>query len=93
MSIGERLNGLRMPLIGGSALTAVAAVAITTWADVRTLNSERISPERIAKIETQLAAGGRYTKEDSERDERRIIERMNHLQAQINELRGQLRQR
>lgn len=54
------LNGYRVPLlINGAVMLPIAAVLITLWADVRqikTERAERVSGERIAKIEGQVDA-------------------------------------
>jgi len=52
------LNGYRVPLIiHGSILLPIVGVLVTTWADVRQLKEERlerVSGERIARIEAQI---------------------------------------
>jgi hypothetical protein len=69
-----RLNGYRAPLIiNAVTLVPIAAVLISTWSDVQQLKSdraERVSPERLAKIEATLAMGttDRYHASDAKRD-------------------------
>ena len=70
----QRLNGYRAPLIiNAVTLVPIAAVLISTWSDVQQLKTDRadrVSPERLAKIEATLAMGvnDRYRATDAKRD-------------------------
>jgi hypothetical protein len=72
--LGQRLNGYRAPLIiNAVTLIAIAAPVISMWSDVQQLKAdrvERLSPERIAKIEATmgLATTDRYHASDAKRD-------------------------
>jgi len=68
------LNGYRAPLIiNAVTLIPIAAALISTWSDVQQLKSDRadrLSPDRIAKIEAVLSTGttDRYHASDAKRD-------------------------
>lgn len=73
------LNGYRIPLlINGAILLPIAGVMITLWADVRQIKNERaerVSGERIAKIEGQVESLTREVRrndEEGQRDRQRI---------------------
>lgn len=72
--LAQRLNGAKVPLIiNAVTLIPIAAVLISMWSDVQQLKSDRadrLSPERIARIEAVLSTGttDRYHASDAKRD-------------------------
>jgi len=76
---GNGLNGLRIPLlIDGAMFLAFIVGGTMVWTDVQQLKQERrerVSGERIAKLETQLEALTREVRrndEEGQRDRTRI---------------------
>lgn len=66
-------NGAGVWLKIGLAMLPVAGIMITVWADVRELKNERterVSVERIAKLESQMAQVQREVDRNQEQIER-----------------------
>lgn len=61
MSDDSKLNGFRIPLIVNAiTLIPIGGVLIGMWSDVQILKTDRadrVSPERLAKIEALLVVG------------------------------------
>lgn len=74
MSLGTALNGYKVPLVVNAVtLVPIIAAMIAMYSDVQQLKAdrlERVSIERIAKIEAQLQLGidNRYRAGDAIRD-------------------------
>ena len=83
------MNGLRVPLfLNLGTLTILAAPLIIMYADIQQLKSERqerVSVERIARIEAMLQANTdlRYRSTDAERDFALRDERIRELHDKI----------
>lgn len=88
------VNGYRIPLIVNAVtLVPIAGILISTWSDVQQLKSERaerLSPERIAKIEAMMATGtaDRYRAADAKRDFDWRDYEIKELQQRVRDLEG-----
>lgn len=99
MSEEGKLNGFRIPLIVNAiTMIPIGGVLIGMWSDVQILKTDRadrVSPERLAKIEAILVAGtdNRYRATDAVKDFALRDDRIAELRAEIIVLRQEMDRR